>query len=392
MFKQFFEELSIRKDVMKVFKAADIRIKLESNKSQPKDKKSPPRYKYPKIHSVKISEKQTSVIFTIPNGYDPGKVHDKIYCFKQLFPGKRIKIEGDSKKFKLKLLDPSAFREYNYKYPEFSPLLCGNNLPIISGKDEDGNYQVYDMATHPHLIIAGETGSGKSSQIRSIMTTLFKFMKPDMLEVYLCDLKRSEFHLFRNVEHVKNYAKTVDELIPIIGKISEELKRRGDLFDEYEVDSIISYNKVAKAKLPFIMLVIDEVALLKKANDIMDEIENFGNIGRALGAFIVLSMQRPDSKILEGQLKQSCTIRMGFKTPDLINSNIIGTPGSEQLEVSGRFLLKLTGLTELQAPYLELEEAKTLLEPLKRKPKKSNESEVKKKQQGKTDLFGVLGK
>ncbi|MDF2605883.1 MAG: ftsK/SpoIIIE family protein [Bacillales bacterium] len=390
MIKKFLNELKIRKKVMEVFKAGDIRIKLESNKSKPKDKTTPNKYKYPKIHSIKVNDKQTTINFTIPNGFNPDKVHDKIYCFKQVFPGKKIKLEGDTKKFKLKIADATTvFKNYDYKYHEFSPLLCGHNLPIICGKDEDGNYFIYDMVHNPHLIIAGETGSGKSSQVRSILSTIFKFLKPEQLEAYLCDLKRSEFHLFRNIKHVKKYAKTIHELKPLLGKISEEMKRRGDLFDEAEVDSILSYNKVSDDKLSFILVVIDEVALLQKEEDLMSVVEEISTIGRSLGVFLILSMQRPDYKVLDGKLKQNCTVRMGFKAADAINSNIVGTPGSEDLEVSGRFLLKLTGLTEFQAPYLELDDAKQLLEPLKCKSAKAKKSKEITEQE-KLDLFGVL--
>ncbi|MBN6890032.1 cell division protein FtsK, partial [Cytobacillus horneckiae] len=102
-------------------------------------------------------------------------------------------------------------------------------------------------------------------------------------------------------------------------------------------------------------------------------IEEISAIGRALGVFLILSMQRPDSKILDGKLKNNLTVRMGFKCADLINSRIIGTPGSEKLKNEGRMLLKLpkfSTLQEIQAPYLSLEVAKKSLEGYKSRTKK----------------------
>ncbi|MGQ7191206.1 hypothetical protein ACUODJ_57545, partial [Escherichia sp. HC-CC] len=73
-------------------------------------------------------------------------------------------------------------------------------------------------------------------------------------------------------------------------------------------------------------------------------------------------MKRPDAKVLDGKLKLNMTVRMGFRCADSINSNIMGTPGAEQLEQSGQMILKLHGFNHLQAPYLELNKAKQMIE------------------------------
>jgi len=96
------------------------------------------------------------------------------------------------------------------------------------------------------------------------------------------------------------------------------------------------------------------VVLLKKETDVMDILEEISSIGRSLGVFLILSMQRPDSKLLDGKLKVNLTVRMGFKTADKTNSRIIGTPGSEKLNTPGRMVLKINSdLQEVQSPELK---------------------------------------
>ena len=127
---------------------------------------------------------------------------------------------------------------------------------------------------------------------------------------------------------------------------------------------INEYNKLNSDKQkPYILLAIDEVAMLQDEKECMTTIEKISAVGRALGVFLMLSMQRPDAKVLDGKLKLNMTVRMGFKCDNTINSNIMGTPGSEHLEQSGQMILKLHGLKKVQAPYLELNKAKQMIEP-----------------------------
>src|SRR5699024_8880319 len=142
----------------------------------------------------------------------------------------------------------------------------------------------------------------------------------------------------------------------------KEMTKISNKLDKERVNSIDEL----KQKLPYIVICIDEVALLKKEKDIMDILEEISSIGRSLGVFIILSMQRPDAKLLDGKLKVNLTVRMGFQTADAINSKIIGTPGSEKIQIPSRMLMKInSGLQEIQCPWLDNDEAKKLLEPYK---------------------------
>ncbi|EEL96378.1 hypothetical protein IKK_05663 [Bacillus mycoides] len=154
------------------------------------------------------------------------------------------------------------------------------------------------------------------------------------------------------------------------------------------MNHIDAYNKLnLDNQKPYILLAIDEVAMLKDEKECMSIIEKVSAIGRSLGVFLMLSMQRPDAKVLDGKLKINLTVRIGFRCDSALNSNIMGTPGSEHLEQSGQMILKRNGLKKVQAPYLELSKAKRIVEPYRMQKK---ERMLQNPQQEEIPLFGVL--
>ncbi|WP_144608518.1 FtsK/SpoIIIE domain-containing protein [Bacillus cereus] len=345
---------------------------------------------YPKIHSVSSTKDNVRYVFTIPNGLDPKTIEKKWFCFQQIL-GRNVAIEGDIKKFVLNVFHSDAgLQTYKYSYKQWQPLLNKYRLPAVVGRDQFGNMIVYDMvdSNTPHLLIAGETGSGKSSMVRVVLSTLIQYMSPDKLHFYLGDLKNSEFHFLRRVKHVKEVCMEEIEMKIMLQKVWKEIRERRKLMEEYEVDHIDEYNKMnPNNQKPYILLAIDEVAMLQDEKECMSTVEKISAVGRALGVFLMLSMQRPDAKVLDGKLKLNMTVRMGFKCDSTINSNIMGTPGSEHLEQSGQMVLKLNGLKKVQAPYLELNKAKQIVEPY-RIPKEDMKLQIPPQEEN--QLFGVL--
>jgi len=318
---------------------------------------------FPTIQAVKICNEKIDLIFTLPLGLDPKKILEKEWLFKQQF-GENIELHQENKKFTLSVIHSNLPLVYKYNFEEIEPSIADLRLPIISGKNRTGLI-AYDMVEHPHLLVAGETGSGKSTQLRSIITTLIKTKSPEELELYMADMKRSEFHLFKRVQHVKSIVNDAYLLSPVLKKLKAEMTRRGDLLDQHEVAHVDEL----PFQLPYIILCIDEVALLKKEKEIMAAIEDISAIGRALGVFLILSMQRPDADVLDGKLKNNLTVRMAFRHSDAINSRItIGSGDAAEIKLSerGRHFLKHEELKLVQGPYLSIPEAKKLLESFKK--------------------------
>lgn len=381
--KRFLSKMRNKKKLIDAFKLARIYLGDEKH------------YIFPKIHNVTSDSHSTKITFSLPAGLDPKLIKKNYFVFQQKF-GNNIEMEGEIKTFVLTVHSSILPTVLPYEYERYREHLEGLKLPILSGIDSNKNIIVYDMVKNPHLLIAGETGSGKSTQLRSVLSTLIQALPPNRLELFLCDLKRSEFHLFRHIEHVKGLFHSAREMMPMLQYLKKEMQSRGDLLDFNEVSHIDDLQEPH----PYIVLCIDEVALLQDEKDLMKLIEEISAIGRALGVFLILSMQRPDAQVLNGKLKNNLTVRMGFKCADLINSRIIGTPGSEKLKHEGRLLLKLPQFSEpreIQAPYLSLETAKKILETYKyRNPKNENSGysvhsdEVMKIENKENSIFGVL--
>jgi DNA segregation ATPase FtsK/SpoIIIE, S-DNA-T family len=319
---------------------------------------------FPKIHSVKIDDDQTEYVFTLRNGMDPKEVTKKEYVFMQHF-GEHIELDGDHKTFTLTIYRKTFPRNLQYNYSEIFPAIEGLALPIICGMNRHGQYVVYDAINEPHLLIAGESGSGKSTQLRSILTTLIQYYDESKLNIYCADLKMSEFHIFKRCRQVKSVCTTADQLKRMLRFIKSEMGRRSQLLNEKEVAHI---NDLPESERPPIILVcIDELVIAKDDKEIMNTLIQLVAIGRALNMIVILSMQRPSADILDTKIRANLTVRMGFRTADLMNARIIGTPGAEKISIEnrGRFLLKREDLIELQAPFLPLERAKKILEGYK---------------------------
>ncbi|KMY63356.1 chromosome partitioning protein ParA [Geobacillus stearothermophilus] len=319
---------------------------------------------FPKIHSVTSNDGRIEYVFTLIDGMDPKEVVKKEYVFQQVF-GQHVQLEGDYKRFTLNIYHRGLPNELSYSFEKIKPHLEGLALPIICGMNRHGQYVAYDAISEPHLLIAGESGSGKSTQLRSILTTLIQYYGEDRLHIYCADLKMSEFHIFKRCRQVKSVCTTVDQLKRMLRFIKSEMARRSQLLNEKEVAHI---NDLPESERPPIILVcIDELVIAKDDKEIMNTLIQLVAIGRALNMIVILSMQRPSADILDTKIRANLTVRMGFRTADLMNARIIGTPGAEKISMEhrGRFLLKREGLMELQAPFLPLERAKKILEAYK---------------------------
>jgi DNA segregation ATPase FtsK/SpoIIIE, S-DNA-T family len=334
--------------------------------------------KYPSIVDVRIKEDKTVYVFRIPPGLNPAELKKKEYVFHSYF-GHNVDFKGDKGVYILTVFNNVMDQSFVY---DFEKLEIGRaKLPVLIGNDIHGKTHFFDMVKNPHLLIAGETGSGKSVMLRSIITTLI-LHKRTGLELYLADLKRSEFHVFRHVDIVKAVMTKKTEVLKCLHYLQKEMSLRGDLLDSHEVEHIDEYNKTDVTKKPYILLCIDEYAQLKKETDITEIVDEIGRIGRALGIFLILSMQRPDADVLKGGLKSNLTVRYGFRHADKINSDITLGRGMKEdcskidKTSPGKFYFSNGEVTLMQAPLLEMEDAKTLLEPFKERKNAPNGRET----------------
>ncbi|WP_336992589.1 FtsK/SpoIIIE domain-containing protein [Bacillus toyonensis] len=315
-------------------------------------------YIYPEIRSIKLMD-YAEIIFTIPKGMNPEDVARKEYVFKQ-YLSDRAELETGTLKFVIRIFS-NEVQNVLYDYDAFP--IQNEKLPVVCGVNKFNQYTIYDMVEHPHLLIAGTTGSGKSTQIRSILATLIQHKTPEQLNLYLCDLKKSEFHLFQQIKHVKSTTYTADALYPVLVKIKKEIERRGEILNQYGYSHIDQLPK----KLPYIVVCIDEYPLLQHKKAITDIVEEISAIGRTNGVLLILSMQRPDSKVIDGKIKNNLNVTMGFRCKNLINARVMDCPGAEKIPQTskGRMILNLDTLETIQAPFLSEDKTKLILKNYK---------------------------
>ncbi|OGF44698.1 MAG: hypothetical protein A2231_10720, partial [Candidatus Firestonebacteria bacterium RIFOXYA2_FULL_40_8] len=163
-------------------------------------------------------------------------------------------------------------------------------LPVSIGKTVDGENMVADLADMPHLLVAGATGAGKSVCLNSIIVSLLYKFKPDDLKLLLIDPKRVEFSLYNDIPHL--YTPVITD----VRKASEALKHLcRDMVDRYDKLSkahardIVSYNKKAEVKLPYVVVIIDELAdmMLLAAREVEDVITRLAQLARGVGIHLV---------------------------------------------------------------------------------------------------------
>ncbi len=316
---------------------------------------------YPQIVRIGLLENGVEAVLNLPRGFKPSTLEEKVYVFEQEF-GQNIQLKKvSSKTFVLYVYVNNPLKE-NYEYQMIN---LKHNLPIYIGRNERGKVISYDMVEEPHLLIAGETGSGKSVLLRSLLTTLIFNKTPQQLKLYLFDMKKSEFFLFKRLPHVVENTYDRDKMKQRFSEITQELSDRGDLLEQHEVPHIDELPD--EAKPPYIIVFIDEFSLINNETTIVSAIQDITAIGRALGIFMVLSTQRPDSKILEGRIKSLLTVRIGGKQQDATNSRIIiDASGCETLTSPGHMKMKSTiGLIDVKVPLLDYKIAKALLDPLR---------------------------
>ncbi len=220
-----------------------------------------------------------------------------------------------------------------------------SKLTVALGRDVAGTPIVADLAKLPHLLIAGQTGSGKSVSINSIICSLLMSSTPDEVRLILADPKRVELAGFNNIPHlvvpvVTDHDKILNALYWAVG----EMDRRYRLFARATARNIDAYNSVRSGpdKVPYIVLIVDELADLMMSAPIQVEkaITRLAQLARATGIHLVVATQRPSVDVITGLIKANIPARIAFATASSIDSRtILDMTGAEKLLGRGDMLV-----------------------------------------------------
>jgi S-DNA-T family DNA segregation ATPase FtsK/SpoIIIE len=349
----FFNHLQYRQKLISAFKEAGVYKEIGDRKL------------FPKIHNVP-NDQYDYYVFTLRNGIDPKLLKKNLYVFKQYF-GRDVMLDGEYKRFKLSLASTKLIDKVNYEYSTIQEIINKEKIimPIVCGMNEKGKLIIYDATNSPNLLIYGEPGSGKSSILHVILSTLIQYFTHEQIEFYLADFKMSELNLYEEVKHVKSVSYVTKDFAPVLNHLQKEMSKRGELLKKYKVRHI---NRLPdNQKPPYIVLCVDEFVMIKD-EEIMADLLQIASLGRAYGIYLILSMQRPSHKILSTDVRGTLSVRMGFRTVDKRNAMIGETLGSETIPkrgYEGTFYLKLDDLELLRAPYLNENDTEVILKKYK---------------------------
>ncbi len=220
-------------------------------------------------------------------------------------------------------------------------------LPIAIGKSTDGVPVFGDLAAMPHLLVAGGTGSGKSVFINTMIMSFLYRMTPQQLRLILVDPKMLELNAFDGIPHlVTNVITKSEKATAALNWAVEEMERRYDLMAQTGSKNIESFNekmKNAAKKLPFIVIVVDELADLMMSGDresVEIAITRLAQKARAAGLHLVIATQRPSTDVITGLIKANLPSRLAFRVPSGVDSRtVLDSSGAEGLLGRGDALM-----------------------------------------------------
>ena len=222
---------------------------------------------------------------------------------------------------------------------------AGSRLTVALGRDVAGSPIVLDLAKLPHLLVAGQTGSGKSVCLSSIICSLLLASTPDEVRFLIGDLKRVDFAGFNGVPHLVVPVMTDHEkILNALYWLTGEMDRRYRLFARASARNIASYNETRTGadRIPYVVFIIDELAdlMLQAPIQVEKQITRVAQLARATGIHLVLGTQRPSVDVITGLIKANIPARIAFATASAVDSRtILDMTGAEKLLGRGDMLV-----------------------------------------------------
>ena len=214
------------------------------------------------------------------------------------------------------------------------------NIPIIYGIDRNGRVIVEDFVEIPHILISGQTGSGKTNMLTCILMQLIMQFEPEDLQIAILDSRGICFSGFQsnkyNIIKEPQYYNTSGSVL----WLSMEMEKRYETFSKSNVKDIIAYNKNAEEKLPYLVLLIDDLSDIVDSDEyIKDDLIRLVEKSRAAGIYVILSTYRPSTNVVKGIIKANLKGRIALTTTSMLDSTIIiDQKGAESLKQGEAFI------------------------------------------------------
>ena len=216
-------------------------------------------------------------------------------------------------------------------------------LNIVVGKKEDGSNYCLDLGDAPHILIGGCTGSGKSVLINSIMLSIMNNNKPEFAKFILVDYKMVEFSHMKDSQYL--YSPIIfheNKSLEMLDSVYELMEERYRLLSDAKMRNIKEYNKIVDEPIPYLFVIFDELAFYgPKRQEFIEKITRIVQKSRAAGIHFILGTQRPTMDQISGNLRANIPTRICLRVVTMDDSKVIlGCSGGEKLDVQGLCLIK----------------------------------------------------
>ncbi|PZC40420.1 MAG: DNA segregation ATPase FtsK/SpoIIIE/DNA segregation ATPase FtsK/SpoIIIE [Chloroflexi bacterium] len=259
------------------------------------------------------------------------------------------------------LIEDDKFQDFKNK----------NNLPVALGQGVSGEPLLIDLAKMPHLLIAGQTGSGKSVCLSGIISCLLMNHSPSELRFILIDPKRVELTQFAKIPHLafSDIIVETDKVVSTLRAVINEMENRYKKFAELKVRNIQTYNnKFPDDPLPYWVVIVDELAdlMLSAPFEVETQLVRLAQLARATGIHLIVATQRPSVDVITGLIKANFPTRIAFAVTSQIDSRtIIDSAGAEKLLGKGDMLFLSPSAQKskrIQGVYVDDEEIEKIVQ------------------------------